>query len=78
MKVGDLVIYDSMFNNVNDWRVYITSQDKKSPGLVIKKLFSESNLQTLFEVRWKNGIISIEDSQSLLIFRGDIFNEKEV
>ena len=78
MKVGDLVIYDSMFNNVNDWRVYVTSQDKKSPGLVIKKLFSESSLQTLFEVRWKNGIISIEDSQSLLIFRGDIFNEKEI
>jgi len=73
-----LVIYNSMFDDINDWRVYITSKDKKTPGLVIKKLFSESNLQTLFEVRWKNGAISIEDSQSLLTFRGDIFNEKEI
>jgi len=78
MKVGDLVSYNHIFNDVNDWKVYNTSHNKKAPGIVIKKMFGESNLETFFEVRWKNGTTSFEDSQSLLLIRGDIFNEKEM
>ena len=78
MKVGDLVRYDPIFNDVNDWRIYVNREQKSAPGLIIKKRFEGPHLRSVYEVRWKNGTISLESEETLLIFRRSTFSEKDV